>query len=140
METAWVSGCYLRKNVPASTSCLARISLFMALFRLGFSGTIRLNIGNWRQILVQYSNVDIFYILVTVHLGIILMNNQIDTLPFMYIYFDSLHVSSNLMLIIRRVNCINTTSGICRFAQYTIRYAGRDVPTRPAYRTVTYTE
>ena len=30
----------------------------------------------------------------------------------MYIYFDSLPVSSNLVLIIRRVNCINTTSGI----------------------------
>jgi hypothetical protein len=32
---------------------------------------------------------------------------------FLCIYFNSLHVSSNLVLIIRRINCINTTSGIC---------------------------
>jgi hypothetical protein len=38
---------------------------------------------------------------------------KIKNYPFIYIYFDSLHVSSNLVLIIRRVNCINTTSDIC---------------------------
>jgi hypothetical protein len=32
---------------------------------------------------------------------------------YLFIYFDSLPVSSNLVLIIRRVNCFNTTSGIC---------------------------
>jgi hypothetical protein len=32
---------------------------------------------------------------------------------YLFIYFHSLHVSSNLVLIIRRDNCINTTSGIC---------------------------
>jgi hypothetical protein len=32
---------------------------------------------------------------------------------FLCVYFNSLHVSSNLVLIIRRINCINTTSGIC---------------------------
>jgi hypothetical protein len=31
---------------------------------------------------------------------------------FLCIYFNSLHVSSNLALIIRRISCINTTSGI----------------------------
>jgi hypothetical protein len=31
-----------------------------------------------------------------------------------FIYFTSLHVSSNPMLIIRRINCINTSSGMCR--------------------------
>jgi hypothetical protein len=31
---------------------------------------------------------------------------------FLYVYLNSLHVSSNLVLIIRRINCINTTSGI----------------------------
>jgi hypothetical protein len=31
----------------------------------------------------------------------------------LYIYFNSLHVSSNPVLIIRTVNCINTTFGIC---------------------------
>ena len=31
---------------------------------------------------------------------------------FLCIYFNSLHVSSNLVLIIRRINCIYTTSGV----------------------------
>jgi hypothetical protein len=54
------------------------------------------------------------YVLVTVHRDIILINNQVDAQFLLHnIYFDSLHVSSNLVLIIRRVNCINTTSGIC---------------------------
>jgi hypothetical protein len=44
------------------------------------------------------------------------------------IYFDSLYVSSNLVLIIRRVNCINTTSGICHSVLVTVRYAGRVLP------------
>jgi hypothetical protein len=35
---------------------------------------------------------------------------------FLYVYFNSLHVSSNLLLIIRRITCINTTSGmLCRW-------------------------
>jgi hypothetical protein len=45
---------------------------------------------------------------------LILVNDQIDAQFFLlYVYFNSLHVSSNLMLIIRRINCINTTSGMC---------------------------
>jgi hypothetical protein len=31
---------------------------------------------------------------------------------FLYVYYKSLHVSSNTVLIIRRINCINTTSVI----------------------------
>ena len=31
----------------------------------------------------------------------------------MYVYFYSLHVSGSHVLINRRINCINTTSGIC---------------------------
>jgi len=56
----------------------------------------------------------IFYVLLTVHLGIILVNNQLDAhFFFMYVYFYSLHVSGSHVPIIRRINCINTTSGIC---------------------------
>jgi len=55
-----------------------------------------------------------FYVLLTVHLGIIFVNNQLDVqFFFMYVYFNSLHVSGSHVLIIRRSNCINTTSGIC---------------------------
>jgi hypothetical protein len=42
---------------------------------------------------------------------IIVVNNQLDAL-FQCIYFTSLHVSNNPVLIIRRINCINTSSGI----------------------------
>ena len=50
----------------------------------------------------------------TIVTGIIVTNNQLDAQLILCIfYFDSLHVSSNLVLIIRRVNCIDTTSVIC---------------------------
>jgi hypothetical protein len=42
-----------------------------------------------------------------------LINNQLDV-QFLCIYFTSLHVSSNPVLIIRRISCTNTTSGICQ--------------------------
>jgi len=54
-----------------------------------------------------------FYVLLTVHLGIIFVNNQPDAqFFFMYVYFYSLHISGSHVPIIRRINCINTTSGI----------------------------
>ena len=42
---------------------------------------------------------------------IVLANNQLDALFRVFIYFISLHVSSITVLIIRRCNCINTSSG-----------------------------
>jgi hypothetical protein len=62
-----------------------------------------------------------FYVLLTVPLGIILVNDQIDArFPFLYVYFNSLYVSSNLVLIIRRIKCINTTSGMCHSVYVTV--------------------
>ena len=44
----------------------------------------------------------------------LLVNNQLDAQLFsVYVYFEILHVSSNHVLIISRINCINTTSCIC---------------------------
>jgi len=43
----------------------------------------------------------LFYILLTVHPGTILVNNQLDAHFFMYVYFYSLHVSGNHAPIIR---------------------------------------
>jgi hypothetical protein len=54
----------------------------------------------------------IFYISLTVHRGIIIVNNQLDGLLNVFIYFPSLHVSSNPVLIIRRIE----------FCQYIIWY------------------
>jgi hypothetical protein len=54
----------------------------------------------------------IFYVLLTVHLSIILVNDQLDAqLFFLYVYFSSLHVSSNLVLIIRRG--VSTQHPVC---------------------------
>jgi hypothetical protein len=36
---------------------------------------------------------------------------------FIYMYSNSLHVWSTPVLIIRRISCINTTSGICHCTQ-----------------------
>jgi hypothetical protein len=55
-----------------------------------------------------------FYILLTVQLSMIIVNDKLDAqVLFLYIYFNSVHVSSKLVLIVRRLNCINTTSGMC---------------------------
>ena len=54
-----------------------------------------------------------FYVLLTMHLGIFLFNYQPDVqFFFVYVYLNSLHVSSIQVLIIRRFNFINRTSGI----------------------------
>ena len=37
------------------------------------------------------------------HLGMILVNNQLDMQFFVYVYFCSLHVSDSHVLIIRRI-------------------------------------
>jgi hypothetical protein len=45
-----------------------------------------------------------FYISLTVHLGIVIVNNQLDAFfSNVFIYFTSPHVSSNPVLIIRRI-------------------------------------
>jgi hypothetical protein len=65
-----------------------------------------------------------FYVLLTVqHLGIIFVNNQLDAqFFFLYVYFYSLHVH-----IIRKINCINTTSGICHSVEMTVWCAGANL-------------
>jgi len=44
-----------------------------------------------------------FYVLLTVHPGIILVNNQLDAQFFMYVYYFSLHVLGSHVPIIRRI-------------------------------------
>jgi hypothetical protein len=58
---------------------------------------------------------------------------------FLCVYFNSLHVSSNFVLIIRRINYINTTSGIYKYVSVTVSCAGRNVPFLPAHETVSDT-
>jgi hypothetical protein len=53
-----------------------------------------------------------FYVLLTVHLGIILVYNQLDPLFFfMYVYLYSLHVSGSHVSIMRinGINCLIQT-------------------------------
>jgi hypothetical protein len=44
--------------------------------------------------------------------GITLANDQLDAQVFKYIYYNFLHVSRNILFILRRSKCINTASGI----------------------------
>jgi len=48
----------------------------------------------------------------------ILANNQLDALFHVFIYFISLHVSSITVLIIRRSNCINKSSGMISLCKW----------------------
>jgi hypothetical protein len=65
-----------------------------------------------------------------------LVNDQLDVSYFLCIYFNSVHVSRNLVLIIRRINFINTTSGTCHSLSVTVSCAGRKETLRPAHETV----
>jgi hypothetical protein len=67
-----------------------------------------------------------FYVLLTVHLGSSLVNNQLNAqFFFVYIYSNFLHVSSTSLLIIRRISCSITTSVgdrlVCRFGWSSIQ-------------------
>jgi hypothetical protein len=65
------------------------------------------------------------------HDGVISVNNQLDVqFFFMYVYFYSPHVSDSHVPIIRRINCINTTSGICHSVYMTVWYAGANLHTK----------
>ena len=62
------------------------------------------NLTIFCRLLVLKTFFFIFSILLTVHLGPVLVNNQLDAVFFsVFIYFTSLHVSSNPVLIIRRI-------------------------------------
>ena len=70
---------------------------------------IVISVQNWMTTFVNISLLwmkkwDGLYVSLTVHVGVILVNNQLDP-PFfnVFIYFTSLHVSSNPVLIIRRI-------------------------------------
>jgi len=68
---------------------------------------------------VNYTSTE-FYVLLTVHLGSSLVNNQLNAQYFfVYIYSNFLHVSNTPLLIIRRISCSITTSVgdrlVCRF-------------------------
>jgi len=59
---------------------------------------------------------------------LILFNDQLDAqFFFVYIYFNSVHVSNLQVLIIRRFNCINKIPGISHSMWATVRYACLDV-------------
>jgi hypothetical protein len=60
----------------------------------------------------------VFYVLLTVHLGSVLVNSQLDAQFFFRIYlFQFSTCFGHPVLIIRRINCINTTFGICQLCR-----------------------
>jgi hypothetical protein len=80
----------------------------------------------WVLIILNFYIHKISILLTVQHLVMILGKwpTNLTHNSFLCIYFNSLHVSSNLVLIIRRINCINTTSGICHFVSRTVSCAG----------------
>jgi hypothetical protein len=61
---------------------------------------------------------------------IILVNDQLDAqFLFLYVYFNSLHLSSNFVLIIRRINCVNTTPAVCHSDSLECRSGRNSFPT-----------
>ena len=84
--------------------------------------------GPYRRLNSMKNYVNKLNVLLTVHLGIFFVNNELDAQYFMYVYFYSLHVSDSYVPIIRRINCINRHQvcvTLCRW---------------PAYQTVFYTD
>jgi hypothetical protein len=57
-------------------------------------------------------HVDGFHVSLTVHLSITLANDELDAPKYIYYTPLHVHVSSNVLLILRRSNFINTASGI----------------------------
>ena len=62
----------------------------------------------------SYKTHPLFYVLLTVHLSVILVTDQLNaqTLVSQYVYYIPLHVSSTIVLIIRRSKLYYTASGI----------------------------
>jgi hypothetical protein len=58
-----------------------------------------------------------FDVSLTAHLSITLANYQLDAQFIYYIYHNLLYVSSNVLLIRRRSNCINTASRIVTLSE-----------------------
>ena len=61
-------------------------------------------------------------------------NDQLDALFYIFIYYTSLHVSSITVLIIRRSNCINTSSGMISLCEWLL-----GMPDRHTKRSLTQT-
>jgi hypothetical protein len=85
---------------------------------------LRIVIIKWSFNNIQCTFGGVYYDILFYVYHIILTHNSF----FLYVYFNPLYVSSNLVLIIRRINCVNTTSGLCHSVWVAVWYAGREVP------------
>jgi len=80
-----------------------------------------------RGIILSRLNPALFFKILNQGSKWVFVNNQLDAQYFfMYVYFYFLHVSGTHVSIIRRINCINTTYGICHCVQMTVWCAGLD--------------
>ena len=68
---------------------------------------------------------------------IILANNQLDALLYVFVYFITLHVSSITVLIIRRSNCINTSLGMLSLCKWLLGMSVRTgIPSSHLHRLI----
>jgi len=64
-------------------------------------------------------------------------NDKLDAHFYIFIHFISLHVSSITMLIIRRPNCINTSSGMIRLCKWLLGMSVRTgIPSSHLHRLI----
>jgi len=95
-------------------------------FNSAFKGLIFLEIASykgWSKMVCKPKHVgffnqnilSVFYVLLTVHLGSVLVNNQLDAqfFFFSYIFIPILYMFRAFCARNMRINCINVTSGIC---------------------------
>ena len=100
----------LNLSSPQTHLLFVRFTSAVSAVKVLASDTVALSVG---RILATALDLE-FYVLLTVHLDIIFVSNQLDAqFFFMYVYFYSLHVSGSHVPIIKRINCINTTFVIC---------------------------
>ena len=76
------------------------------------SDTRKIFCPNWTENFVV-----IFYILLTVHLGMILVNNQLDPLPLMYLFYLSTCFEQHSVHH-QEINCINTLTAIVDLSRF----------------------
>jgi hypothetical protein len=101
----------------------------------GLMSMVRIYNVRWKK---AYEDLFI-YVLLTVHIGIIFVNNQLDVqLFFMYVYFHSLHVSGSHVQIWMRLRLIQTcTPNGVLWVAYATHNTLKSVPKLPRQQQTT---
>ena len=95
-----------------------RFDVTAFLQRIKFFWNVTQHLGEWVITFQMFVVPSVSGSSCLILLGLILTNNQLDALFHVFIYFISLHVSSITVLVVRRSNCINTSSGMISLCKW----------------------